>query len=270
MIKAFLSKLALVASVLSLGSSAAQATAFTIDATLVGDTETINGALWNQSQVSSGSGAYTSLFRVQRSGTEAGYNDFSGVNPFDQVGGVGVLQVDLKDLAVVNIGGVNYVELHFDANNANNLVFTDFRVFLHSDPTDADVAVTAVTVESGINATSFGPLAYDMLGTNIGGANTLTITAFPSGSGTDNMTINIPLSNFTSIPGWNLNDDVYIWVKMTGAQAGFEEFAYLQGVPTVGTLTPEAHTIWGGGAMVASLLVGGMIRRRKSQVAVAS
>lgn len=261
MFKAFLSKLALTAVVLSLGSVAARATAFSLDLTNTAASANVNGALWQYSNAASGSGGYTSLFRVQNSGTESGYNYAGTPKPFDQVNGVGIYHVNLGDLTTVNIAGIDYVSIHFDANNANNLVFTDFRIFQHSDPSNLDPQLLAST-EGALP--TLGNLVYDMLGTNTGGANTITLTAFKSGSGTDDMMINIPLSNFTSA-GYSLNDDIYFWTKMTGATGGFEEFAYLQTGNTVtAALTPEAHTIWGGGVMVASLLVGGMIRRRKA------
>jgi hypothetical protein len=268
MFKAFFSKLALSACALFLGSAAAWATAYTLDTTVVGDSESINGALFNQSQSPSGSGGYTDLFRIQYNGTESGYNYAGPGNqaPFNQSGGVGMLHINLEDLPVVNIGGINYVQLHFDANNSNGLTFTDFRIYQHSDPSNQD---TQILVTTEANLGNLGTLVYSMLGTNAGGSNTLTLTDFPSGSGTDNMTINIPVDNFL-LPGWNNKDDLYIFAKTTSSDGGFEEFAFLQGTGTsIGTVTPEAHTVWGGGVMVASLLVGSMVQRRRKRIAAA-
>ena len=209
------------------------------------------------------------FFRVQKNGTESGYNYAGSPPPFDQSNGVGILHVNLGDLTLANIGGVNYVSIHFDGNNNAGLTWTDFRVFQHSDPTNLDPVLLAST-ETDINNLVLGALVYDMLGTNTGGANTLQITAFSSGSGTDDMTINIPVANFLGA-GYSLNDDIYFWTKMTGGQGGFEEFAYLQtGATVAASLVPEAHSIWGGGAMVASLLVGGLVQQRRRRSAAAT
>ena len=267
MFKPFLSTLTISVCALFFSAIAAQATAYTLDTTVTGASVNINGALFNESAISSGSGAYTSLFRIQASGTEAGYNYAGGTQPFDQVGGVGVLHVDLGALPVVTIAGTNYVQFHFDANNQAGLTFTDFRVFQHSDPTNLD---PKILVTSEANLGNLGTLVYSMLGTNAGGTNTLALTAFKSGSGTDDMSINIPLANFL-IAGWSLNDDISVFMKMTNATGGFEELAYIQGTgTTVSTVVPEAHTVWGGGAMVAGLLVGCAVQRRRKRAAAAT
>lgn len=271
MSKSFLSKLALVACALVLGNSAARAAALDINlASGSGDVENIGGTLFVQGQVGSGSGVYTSLYRLQRSGgssTERGYNNFSASSPnFDQVGGVGILQINLADLPVVNIAGTNYISINFDINNASGLTFTDFRIYLNSDPTNTN---TPISVTSEANLGNLGSLVYTMDGTSAGGTNTLQMNNIPTGSGTDDMTINIPLSYFTSIPGWTLTDDVYIWANLSGATGGFEEFAFVLGGPDVeSTLIPEAHTVWGGGAMVVGLLLGGIWQRRRKAAAV--
>src|SRR5262249_49120182 len=162
-----------------------------------------------------------------------------------QDNGVGIFHVNLQTLPFVTIGGVNYVQFNFDANNSGGLTFTDFRVYQHSDPSNLD---PQILVTSEANLGNLGTLVYSMLATNAGGTNTLTLTAFPSGSGTDNMTMNIPVANFT-FSGWSMTDDIYIYARMTNADSGFEEFAYLQGGQTLTSIIPEAHTVWGGGAM---------------------
>ncbi len=259
--KAFFSKLAIFAYALCLGLPSAKATAFTIDLTNAASTVNINGGLFNYSNTSSGSGAYTSLYRIQANTTESGYNYAGTPKPFDQSGGVGVFHVDLRNLPGVIIGGVQYVQFHFDANNTAGLTFTDFRVFQHSDPANLDTQIL-VTTEAGLS--TLGTLVYDMLGTNTGGANSLRITAFNSGSGTDDMTINIPVANF-NISGPSMTDDIYLFAKMTGSDGGFEEFAYFQNTgASLGGLVPEAHPIWGGGAMVAGLIIFGLVRQRRT------
>src|SRR5205085_5548914 len=114
-----------------------------------------------------------------------GYNyDGASAVPFDQVGGVGIPHQLLTSIPVVTIGGTQYMRLNFDANNSGGLTLTDFRMYVNNSG-------NPVYVNSTSNLSSLGQLVYDF---NAGGSNTLTMTAFPSGSGTDNMSINIPVS----------------------------------------------------------------------------
>jgi hypothetical protein len=255
-------KLALLALFIGLPLGASYGTAYTIDLGNSTSSVSINGALFNFDNISSGSGTYTDMFRIQKNGTELGYNyDGASAAPFDQVGGVGNPHQLLNGIPVVTINGVQYMRLNFDANNADNLTLTDFRMYVHTGGSTVLVSATA-------NLSNLGTLVYDFNAGGAPGTNSLKMINFPSGSGTDNMSINIPLS---VLNGYNFNpsvDNVYFFATMTNATSGFEEFAIDKSQPVVvGSLVPEAHTTWGGAAL-AILGMGGIVvanhRRRKA------
>jgi hypothetical protein len=240
--------------------SAAYGTPYTVDLTSPSASASINGALFNYDNISSGSGSYTSMFRIQNNTTEQGYNyDGTSALPFDQQGGVAIPHQLLSALPVVTIGGVQYIRLNFDANNANGLVLTDFRMYVNDSGSPVYVTSTA-------NLSNLGTLVYDF---NAGGANTLTMTKFKSGSGTDDMSINIPLSVIMG-QGFNLSTaNAYFFATLTSSNSGFEEFAVDKSLTTtVGTtLLPEARPIWGGAGMAALAAVGMVVARRRRQAA---
>ena len=221
---------------------------------------TVNGTIFQYDNISSGSGSYTDMFRVQHTTSQQGYNyDGASAAPFDQVGGVGIPHQLLTDLPVVTVGGVQYIRLNFDANNADGLVLTDFRMYVNDSG-------SPVYVNSTANLSNLGTLVYDF---NAGGANTLTMTKFKSGSGTDDMSINIPLS---ILVGQNFNlstANAYFYASFTNTTGGFEEFAIDKSLTSsVGTtLLPEAQPIWGGAGMAALGLVGMVVARRRKAVA---
>lgn len=254
----FFSRIAICASFAILPLGAAYGTAYSIDLSTPGGSVTINSAQFNYDNISSGSGTYTDMFRVHASGTEQGYNyDGASAAPFDQVGGVGIPHQLLTAIPVVTIGGVKYMHLNFDANNAGGLVLTDFRMYVNNSG-------NSVFVNSTANLGNLGTLVYDF---NAGGSNTLTMTAFPSGSGTDNMSINIPIS---VLVGQNFNlstANVYFYAAFSSSDGGFEEFAIDKSLTTnVGTtLLPEAQPIWGGAGMAALGVVGMVVARRRRQ-----
>jgi hypothetical protein len=254
----FVAKIILCAACAILPLSAAYSTDYSIDLTNTSASANVNGTLFNYDNISSGSGSYTDMFRVQSNTTEQGYNyDGASAVPFDQVGGVGVPHQLLSGLPVVTIGGVQYIRLNFDANNANGLVLTDFRMYVNDSGNPVYVTDTA-------SLGNLGTLVYDF---NAGGANTLTMTKFKSGSGTDDMSINIPLSLVTG-QGFNLSTaNAYFFATFTNSGSGFEEFAVDKSLTTtVGTtLLPEAQPIWGGAGMAALGVVGMVVARRRRQ-----
>ena len=262
-----IAKLALFIFLAAIPSAAVYGTAYTIDLTNPSSSVTINGAQFNFDNISSGSGSYTDMFRVKNTGTESGYN-YDGNSkpiPFDQVGGVGIPHELLGSLPVVTLNGTQYMRLNFDANNSAGLTLTDFRMYVNTGGSSVYVTSTA-------NLANLGTLVYDF-NAGAGGPNTLTITALPSGSGTDNMSINIPLSVVLG-QGFDANtDNVYFFASFTNTDGGFEEFATDKSqIVTVGSLIPEAQTVWGGAGMAILGLVGiiSTNRRRRRETASAS
>jgi hypothetical protein len=259
----FFSRIAICAALAALSLGAAYGTDYSIDLTNTSASVNINGTIFQYDNVSSGSGSYTDMFRVQHTTTQQGYNyDGPLAAPFDQVGGVGIPHQLVTALPVVTIGGVQYIHLNFDANNADGLVLTDLRMYVNDSG-------NPVYVNSTANLSNLGTLVYDF---NAGGANTLTMTKFKSGSGTDDMAINIPLSVVAG-QGFNFNTaSAYFFATFTNTTGGFEEFAIDKSLTSnVGnTLLPEARPIWGGASMAALGLVGMVVARRRKAAAKAS
>lgn len=91
---------------------------------------TVNGGVFQSSSLvsSSGSGTFTSIYRVDNNNTTVHGFNFNNVGftgqaaklPFDQKSGVGTLYARLSDLPYTSIGGTLYREFLLDANESNS------------------------------------------------------------------------------------------------------------------------------------------------------
>ncbi len=116
-----------------------------------------------------------------------------------------------------------------------------------------------MTTEAEVDDGDLGQLIWDL---DEVVDNNINMT-FPAGSGYADMGVYVPQSLFTS---YNLNENLYIWMKYTSNDDGFEEFALdkLNG-PSWYDLVPEPSTVWGGAGCAALALVGVVqaLRRRR-------
>lgn len=212
----------------------------------------INGALYTGSAVGAGSGVYTRLFAIQDSPVEEGYNyDGGGANPFDQKNGSFNPHLELGDVPVITVSGTQYLAFTIDLNNSNGLALEEFRLYINTDPTNTPVLVTGTA-----NLGNLGTLVYNFDGNE---DNTLTMTTVPAGSGYSDMTWYVPLALVSS---YSYTDNVYAYIKYSGADGGFEEFAIDKSIPqNFYSLIPEPATV-GAGLFIVPFLFAR--RRRKS------
>lgn len=232
-----------------------------------------NGGVYQAFTTGSGSGVYTALYRIQANSNEgagtfeSGYNwDYvngSGGAPFDQKTGVGILDLDLGQVPMVTINGGQYLQFLIDLNeNDAQITLTEFRVYIQHDNANGNSIDTRVTTEAGL--ASLGTIAYDLdynYSANSAVANTLDITP-KNGSGTSDISVNIPLARFL---GFQTTDNVYIWMKFTNSEAGFEEAAIYVGASNTFSSLPEPGTGLGGLLMLG--MAGSMRMRRRTTAA---
>lgn len=226
------------------------------------------GEIWNSNITApTGTGTYNPFLREQNNGTEEGFNtDFDPV-PLDDKAGIWTHSVQFNTLATVTIGTTDYYSFYLDANEPNgpndgtkSLISLDGLKIYKYDVSGAIATKAFLTA----NAT----LLYDMDGA---GDQTVYIdTRLKQGSGTDDMTVYIPKSFFSSALG---TDFMYFDATFGLADGvdpgfttadGFEEWRALQGpnTPPPPPPIPEASTIMLFGSGLLGL-VGKKFARKK-------
>jgi hypothetical protein len=170
-----------------------------------------SGVLLNASTTGSGTGNYDSFLRLNATGTESGINSDTN-NLLDNKNGIWTHSLQVGDLQVTNIGGIDYYEIRLDLNeiqsgDSPNITLLDLRFFTSTAPADG-----------GDLPSSFGDLTqvFDMSGTQ-------ALIDTNHGSGTDDYTILIPVSLLGNDPAAYFT----LYAQFSGADDGFEEFRAL-------------------------------------------
>ena len=184
-----------------------------------------NGALYVWTDYSAtGSGVINAFLRVQNGGTEQGYNHSLGHNvPWDTKPGIHTHDIQMDDLVVKNITGVDYYEFLLDINESNGhdnelLSLDNIQIYTRNGAIDsADESFDHLgdlryNNDTGANGDTSVLLNYDL----------------NPGSGSGDMFFYVPVSLFAgSLP----DDYVYFYSLFGGmnpSDAGFEEWAMLQ------------------------------------------
>ena len=123
----------------ALGATVAQGSTL-IDLTGGGSGDA-NGAfyVWTGTQ-STGSGVIESFLRLQNKGSEQGYNHSLGHNvPWDTKPGTHTHDIQMKDLVVATITGVNYFQFLLDLNESSGkdkefINLDNVQIFTRSSP----------------------------------------------------------------------------------------------------------------------------------------
>jgi hypothetical protein len=246
---------------------AASANATTVDLTGAATDGTINGAIYAFANTGpAGTGNIDSFVRVQKKGSEQGYNTSANQKPFDEKGGNFTRDLQAGQVPVVKLLNVVYLQFVLDVNedqgkNDEFISLDKLQIFTSN--------------AGGKNTTTLsdlGTLRYDL---GVGNEVLLNFARAGSGSGKVDMTLLVPLSNF---PGLAVGDFIYLYsafgLKPNDAghnwdtSDGFEEWAVNSGEgvdlfpPDLGPpIVPEptVASLFGIGALAL-----GMARRRRA------
>jgi hypothetical protein len=252
-----ISKFVAACAVFALGGSALQAAILDLGTSGSGS---LGGAFFSTTDIQpTGTGVFDPFLSIQNSPWEQGYN--SGTGAFDtKREPQWNHEIQLQDLRATTIGGIDYFGFVVDINEPNgggkNTISLDgLKVFVSSSLQTS----TSVDAKGFFNG-SLGTLVFDL------GHNTLKYDDAQHGSGSGDLNIFIPVSDFA---GFAPTDYVYMyqrWGNTDFTEGGFEETALLSGfvpVPELGTLFPVI------GLMAAVLSTHALRRRKQRELAAA-
>ena len=212
---------------------------------------TLGGAYFSTTDIQpTGTGVFDPFLSIQNDPWEQGYNSSTG-NFNTKREPQWNHEIQLQDLRVTNINGVAYYGFIVDINEPNGskagISLDGLKVFV--SPT---LQNSTSTDGSGFFNGSLGTLVFDL------GGNTLKYNDQQHGSGSGDLNIFIPVSDFA---GAKQTDYVYMyqrWGNADASQAGFEETALAGGfaIPELGTFFPVI-------GLMAAVLATHALRRRK-------
>jgi len=187
----------------------------------------LNGALFSTTDIQpTGTGVFNPFLSIQNSPWEQGYNSSTG-NFDTKREPQWNHEIRLSDLQTTTINGMNYFGFVVDVNEPGGskatISLNDLRLYV-SPTTQTSQSVNS----SGFFNGSLGTLVY-----SLGSGNSIDYTDAQHGSGSGDINIFIPASNFA---GFNSNDYVYMfqrWGNADASQGGFEETAIRQGIAPV-------------------------------------
>ena len=186
-----------------------------------------NGALYVWTDIQgTGSGVIDAFLRIQNRGTEQGYNHSLGHNvPWDTKPGTHTHDIQVEDLVIKNVSGIDYYEFLLDINESNGhdnelLSLDNIQIFTRNGPISSPDE-------------SFSHLGNQRFNNDNGANGDTTVLLnynLNPGSGAGDMFLYVPVSLFA---GALDSDYVYFYSlfgNMNESDAGFEEWAMLQNV----------------------------------------
>lgn len=237
-----------------LGCGAAMAIAAGAQATTVnllspGTSGTLNGALFETTNVRpTGTGFISPFLRIQANNIEQGYNTSARPVRFDEKTDPNFTRnLNRSSLATRTINGIGYYEFMIDINEAGGgqeLISLE-RLIFYTNPTGS-INPTDIT--------QLGVVRYDMDAGDV--TNVVRYNDGNSGSGQGDIRFFIPVSNFAAA---GANDFIYMFARFgdsDNSDAGFEEFQGITGTQVVIPLPGAAGMGLAGLACLA-------VRRRR-------
>jgi hypothetical protein len=203
-----------------------------LDLTTPGAIGAVNGAIFEQANPQpTGVGVINDFLRIQSHGQQAveqGFNTDARPVSLDDKGGSHTRSLQLSELPLVNINGVNYYVFLLGVNQdqANPLLSLDqLRIYVADAP----------------NLTGYDPTTGQLAGLNpvydlnaSGGTNWVALdSSLSDGNGSGDMYLFVPSSSFASA---NPNPYVYLYSEFGmnyAANGGFEQWA-----PGIGAVAP--------------------------------
>jgi len=242
-----------------------------LDLTTADANGTVNGTAvdWFQQvpDQSTGTGVINPFARIQANGSESGYNT-DGTPQFDTKVGTWTHSLNVSDVPIVNIGGVDYRQFLLDINqnkgsNGEFLSLNSLEIYLGT--TTNFIGTTGF----GTGTAGAGTLVYSLDATM---DNTIELNFLLNpGSGAGDMFAYIAESSFQAAFTGS-NPYVYLYSSFgdpNNSNDGFEEWAVVGtggGPPVPPAAAPEPSTIALALSGLIPLAVAGYRRRRAAKV----
>jgi len=240
-----------------------QASAGLLDLTTAGSSGTINGATFEQSSinVATGTGVFDPFLRIQKNGTESGYNTDATHPELDAKWGIWTHALDLSSVAVTSGRRDFYLDVNETASNNNPLLSLDqLQLFLTTNP-----LLTGYVAYSGFGANA--TKIYDMNSDAARTANWVKLNYALSGSGSGRADLHVSFAD--TIFNNSLSGPVYLVMYSQfgkqgsgnnglGSSAGFEEWSTRHAIAAI----PEPETY---AMLLAGLGLMGFVATRRRQ-----
>jgi hypothetical protein len=238
----------------------------------------VNGGLWYQGQLNSGSGQYVDLVGPQATGTEEGYNTSAKKTAYDETG-LGPFGIWLADLSISTFSGTTYYAFTLDVNeNDEGISVDEFNIYIkypENDLVGGKPAYGGLPLGDGSDASvALGKYVYQLNRDGTSDDNVVLAPDLKNGSGKSDIAVLLPTSFFdAALVGLGgataANTAVYLYSKMGAygttdpiydATAGPEQWAN-----NAVTVVPEPR-FWalGTGMALLAFLGGRRLRGRSS------
>lgn len=236
-------KLAAICGVIALSSTVAHASVLDLGSSGSGS---LSDALFSTTDVQpTGTGVFDPFLSIQNAPTGQGYNGTNGNFDTKRVPQWNH-EIQFSDMRARTINGAQYFSFVVDVNEPNGgpespISLDSLRIW-----TSSSLQTSTSTDAGGKFNGTLGNMAFDL-----GAGNSVTYTDQQHGSGSGDINIFIPVSDFAGVKS---TDYIYMyqaWGNSGMSDGGFEETAIGQGVAPVPEVTPSSVIFGFLGLLVA-------------------